>query len=563
MSFDHSVDVLVVGSGGGALTSAIAAQANNADVLVVEKSDEYGGTSAMSGGSIWIPNSHLSGPAGGQDSREDAVEYMLTAIGEAGDRKRIEAYVDFGPKMLKFLEENTHVTFDCQPYSDYYPELPGGKRGYRTHEPNPMHARVLGKDFEAMRKPHHAVVVMDRYSMNNTEGKFLLTQAPGWKMVMAKLMVRYWLDLPMRLRGKRDGRLTMGNALMGRLRWSLNDRKVPVWLSAPMRELIIENNRVRGAVIEKDGKLMRVEARSGVIMGAGGFEHDQAMREQYLPKPTSTEWSASNTNNTGDGIKMGMAAGAATDLMEHAWWIPVIPVPGIARPWAIFAERSLPGLVIVDSKGRRFTNEAAPYLEAGAAIGVHHSPEASSVPAYCVFDNTFRQKYPFGPLAPGALMPDSTLPEGIHKGVMHKADTLSELAKSIGVDAAGLEETVRKNNEYASTGKDQDFQRGDSYYDRYYGDATNEPSPCIGPIEAAPYYAITLYPGDIGTKGGLLTDEYARVLDKNGNVMEGLYAIGNTAASMMGTKYPGAGSTIGPSMVFGYIAARHATRAND
>ena len=563
MSFDHTVDVLVVGSGGGALTSAIAAQANNADVLVVEKSDQYGGTSAMSGGSIWIPNSHLSGPAGGEDSREAALEYILTSVGEKADRKRVEAYVDFGPRMLKFLEENTHVIFECQPYSDYYPELPGGKRGYRTHEPYPMHARVLGKDFETMRMPHHAIVVMDRYSMNNVEGKYLLTQAPGWQKVMAKLMARYWFDIPMRLRGKRDGRLTMGNALIGRLRWSLNDRKIPVWLSAPMRELIIEGNRVRGAVVEKDGKLMRIEARSGVIMGAGGFEHDQAMRDQYLPKPTSTDWSASNTNNTGDGIKLGMAAGAATDLMEHAWWIPVIPVPGIPRPWAIFAERSLPGLVMVDSKGQRFTNEAAPYLEAGAAIGAHHSAEASSVPAYCIFDNTFRRKYPFGPLGPGAVLPDSTLPPGIHKGIMHKAETLAELAKSIGVDPAGLEDTVRKNNDYAASGKDPDFQRGDSYYDRYYGDSTHQPSPCIGPIEQAPYYAIALYPGDIGTKGGLLTDENARVLDKNGNVMEGLYAIGNTAASMMGTKYPGAGSTIGPSMVFGYIAARHATRAND
>jgi len=308
---------------------------------------------------------------------------------------------------------------------------------------------------------------------------------------------------------------------------------------------------------------MRIEARKGVIMGAGGFEHDQAMRDQYLPKPTSSNWSASNTNNTGDAIKSGMNAGAAIDLMEHAWWIPVIPVPGIPRPWAIFAERSLPGMIIVNSKGNRFTNEAAPYLEAGAALNENHSADASTVPAYCVFDNTFRRKYPFGPLAPGALMPDSTLPPGIHQGVMHKADTLAELAQSTGVAAAGLEESVRKNNEYAEAGKDPEFKRGDSYYDRYYGDATHKPSPCIGFIKEPPYYAITLYPGDIGTKGGLLTDENARVLDKNGAVMEGLYAIGNTAASMMGTVYPGAGSTIGPRMVFGYIAARHATRAND
>src|SRR5262249_7460837 len=254
------------------------------------------------------------------------------------------------------------------------------------HEPEPMHARVLGGTFKTMRAPHHALIVLGRYSMNNTEGYYLLTQAPGWKKVMFKIMWRYWTNFAARLRGKRDARLTMGNALIGRLRWSLNDRKVPVWLKSPLKELIVEGNKVRGAVVEHDGKTMRIEARRGVVMGAGGFEHDQKMRDMFLPKPTSAAWSASNNQNTGDAIKAGMNVGGVTSLMHHAWWIPVIPVPGYERPWAIFAERSLPRNVLINAQGKRFTNEAAPYLEAGEALYTGNRKDAPTIPAYLVFD---------------------------------------------------------------------------------------------------------------------------------------------------------------------------------
>ncbi len=348
----------------------------------------------------------------------------------------------------------------------------------------------------------------------------------------------------------------MGNALIGRLRWSMLERNIDLWLNAPMLELIEENGEVVGAVISKDGKKTSIKARKGVIIGAGGFEHNQAMREQYLPKPTSPDWSGSQTNNTGDGIQAAMKIGAATDLMNHAWWAPSVKIPGWDRPYVIFAERSLPGLVIVNKAGKRFSNEAAPYLESGLSFYQANSEAAPTVPSYVVFDAVFRKKFPFGPIPPGYTMPDSRIAKRVWE-VLVKADTIEELAKKIGVDAKGLADTVAKNNQYAKTGKDLEFHRGESYYDRYYGDAGTKPNPCIAPIAEAPYYAIPIHPGDIGTKGGVVTDVYGRAVSENGDVIPGLYVIGNSAASVMGSKYPGAGSTLGPAMTFGYLAAKY------
>jgi len=377
-------------------------------------------------------------------------------------------------------------------------------------------------------------------------------------LTVVKIMGRYWLDVPGRLQGARSRYLNGGNAVIGRLRYSLNDRKVPVWLESPMVELIVDGGRVRGCVVERAGQRIAIEARAGVVMGAGGFEHNREMRERYLPAPTSVDWSASSTGNTGDAIRAGIAIGAATSLMDRAWWIPIIRAPGVERPWALFAERSSPGQVIVDRSGLRYTNEALPYLECGEAM--YHSPggTAQSVPSFIVFDADFRRKYPLGCLGPGSVFPDEKLPAGWESVVYHKADTIEALARKAGIDADGLAETVRRNNEYARTGVDLDFRRGDSAYDRYYGDKRVKPNPCIAPIAKPPYYAVTIHPGDTGTNGGLVTDEHARVLRDDRAPIAGLYAIGNTASCVMGRKYPGAGATIGPCMAFGYLAARHA-----
>lgn len=555
--FDKDVDVLVVGSGAGALTAAIVAHCEGCqDVLVVEKSDRYGGTSAMSGGGIWIPNSHYARAEGVKDSAEEALRYLKAVIGDEVSEARLRTYVEKASEMLEYMDRYTRLKYETVPYSDYYPEMPGGKEGYRTHQPTPMHARHLREHFKALREPPPQVLVAGRLTMTMKEGRAFLTQAKGWKLIFLKMALGYFLDIKGRLQGKRSRRLTMGNALVGRLRWTMLERGIDLWLQSPLRELIEENGAVIGAVVEHQGKLLRIRARKGVVIGAGGFEHNQAMREQYLPKPTNADWSGSQINNTGDGITAAMQVGAATDLMNHAWWAPAVKIPGWDRPFIIFAERSLPGLVIVNKAGKRFHNEAAPYLESGLAFYQANKPEEPSIPGFVIFDAVFRKKFPFGPIAPGYSMPDSALSKRIWQ-VMVKADTLDELAQKIGVDAANLKETVRRNNEFAKTGKDEDFHRGESYYDRYYGDARTSPNPCIAPIAEPPYYALPIYPGDIGTKGGALTDINGQVLRENGEPIPGLYAVGNSAASVMGSKYPGAGATLGPAMTFGYLAAKH------
>lgn len=555
--FDKEVDVLVVGSGAGALTAAIVAQREGCkDVLVVEKSDKYGGTSSMSGGGIWIPNSHYARAEGVKDSADEALRYMQAVIGDEVTEERQRTYVEKASEMLEYMAKNSRLQYETVPYSDYYPEMPGGKEGYRTHQPTPMHAKHLGEHFRTLREPPSQVLVAGRLTMTMKEGRAFLTQAKGWKLIFMRMALSYFLDIKGRMQGKRSRRLTMGNALIGQLRWTMLERGIDLWLKSPLVELIEDNGAVVGAVIERDGKRVQIRARKGVVIGAGGFEHNQQMREQYLPKPTSAEWSGSQINNTGDGIRAAMNVGAATDLMNHAWWAPAVKIPGWERPFIIFAERSLPGLVIVNKAGKRFQNEAAPYLESGLAFYQANQEDAPTIPGFVVFDAVFRKKFPFGPIAPGYSMPDSALSKRIW-AVMQKADTIEELAQKIGVDAKNLAETVRRNNEFAKTGKDQDFHRGESYYDRYYGDARTSPNPCIAPIAQAPYYALPIYPGDIGTKGGALTDVNGQVVRENGEPIPGLYAVGNSAASVMGSKYPGAGATLGPAMTFGYLAAKH------
>lgn len=556
-NYDKEVDLLVIGSGAGALTSAVAASVEGVkEVLVVEKSEQYGGTSAMSGGGIWIPNSHYARAEGVDDSAEEALKYLNAVIGDEVSEERKRTFVEKASEMLEYMAKNSHLKYETVPYSDYYPEKPGGKEGHRTHQPIPMHAGKLGKHFPTLRNPPSQVLVAGKLTMTMKEGRAFLTQAKGWMFTAMMMALKYYLDIPGRMQGKRSRRLTMGNALIGQLRWSMLDRGIDLWLESPMVKLIEENGEVTGAVVSREGKELKIKARKGVVIGSGGFEHNQEMREQHLPQPTSADWSGSQINNTGDGILAAQSVGAATEMMEHAWWAPSVRIPGWDRPYVIFAERSLPGLVIVNKKGKRFANEAAPYLESGLAFYQANSEDAPTVPSYVVFDATFRRKFPFGPIPPGYSMPDKMISKRIWN-VLVKADTIDELAEKIGVDKDGLQETVKRNNEFAKTGVDLDFHRGESYYDRYYGDANTKPNPCIAAIDEGPYYALPIHPGDIGTKGGMQTDVNARVLNDEGQPIPGLYAVGNCAASVMGSKYPGAGATLGPAMTFGYLAAKH------
>ncbi|MBN3791518.1 FAD-binding protein, partial [Burkholderia sp. Ac-20353] len=324
----------------------------------------------------------------------------------------------------------------------------------------------------------------------------------------------------------------------------------------PMRDLLDVDGRVTGVRVLRAGQPVTIAARRGVILAAGGFERNQPMRERYLPQPTHAQWSATPPGNTGDAIAEGHRLGGALALMEHVWGAPTVGVTGEEKQRALFVERNLPGCVIVNRLGRRFVNEAAPYSEFVPAMYRDHARTGANVPAWIVFDARFRRKYPCGPIMPASMMPDARLPDAL-RDVLVKADTVDALAARIGIDAAGLHDTLRDIARYAATGIDEAFGKGDNLFDTYYGDPQVKPNPCLAPIDEAPFYAVRIDAGDIGTKGGLVTDALARVLRDDGTVIDGLYAIGNTSASVMGASYPGAGSTLGPAMTFGFIAADH------
>ena len=548
-------DVLVVGSGAGGLTAAIVARHYGGDVLVVEKTDQYGGTSATSGGGVWIPCNHLMEAHGESDTPAAATEYVKACVGDEVSDERLEAYVREAPRMIRHLEETSEVRFVSTPYADYFPDRPGAKKGYRTLDPAPVQADILGDAFFDMRPPHPQTI-FGGFTITMNEARTVITRASGWQWLMFKLTAAYWLDIPFRLKTKRARRLALGNALIARCLKSAFDKGVKVWRNAPLEELLVEGGAVKGAIVKKDGEPMRVRARRGVILAAGGFESNAEMRSANLPAPTDTAWSATPGVNTGDAIRAAEAAGASTSLMDAAWWGPAVRVPGEDRARVLFAERALPGVYIVNSDGARFLNEAASYDEVGRQL--YDAP----TPAWIVFDSTVRKKYAIGPLLPSTVQPDASWSDGL-KEVVKKADTLEELAKAMGVPAEGLARTAARVAAFSEAGADDDFGKGGNDYDRYYGDPGHRPNPCLAPLAQAPFYAFAIYPGDIGTKGGVDVDVSARALNADGAPIPGLYATGNNASAVMGRTYPGAGATIGPAMTFGYVAARHAMGAND
>jgi 3-oxosteroid 1-dehydrogenase len=558
----NEYDVVVVGSGGGAMLAACRAADQGLSVLVVEKCEVYGGTTAISGGGIWIPCNHLAREAGAQDSLDEAFTYIKACVGETMSKTRVQAYLEHGARLVRYLHEKTQVRFTTLPeYADYFQHHPGAKPGHRSLDPLPFDARRLGAEFDRQRPPLPATLVGGRIGMTQTEARKMLGKHPGWFALALRLMLGYWSDLGWRRRSKRDRRLTLGAALVAALRSSLADRNVPLWLNTPLRELVVEGGRVAGVVVERAGTPMRITARRGVILAAGGFEWNQAMRDQYLPQPSRAEWSVTPPHaNTGDAIRAGAEAGGALNLMQYVWGVPALQVPDQPYAHPVFVERALPGCVVVDASGQRFLNENLAYTEFVQTMYRRQEQGHRSVPAWVIFDARFRRNYPFGPLLPGAFVPDSRLPEKVRQ-IVHKADTPAALAAQIGVDPVGLAETLARNNGAAVSGVDSEFGKGSNVFDTYYGDINVQPNPCLAAIDQAPFYALKLVPGDIGTKGGLSTDEHARVLDQSGAAIDGLYAIGNCSAAVMGTSYPGAGATIGPAMVFGMLAADHIAQA--
>ncbi|MBY6262093.1 FAD-dependent oxidoreductase [Azospirillum sp. 412522] len=558
-AWDTDVDVLVVGSGAGGLLAAVFAAHHHAKVLVIEKSDEYGGTSATSGGGVWIPNSPLAPPDLHQDSPDDAFRYIRALSDASVPDENIRAYVQWAPEMLRWLTDNTPVRYTSQPYIDYHAEVPGGKLGYRTHLPEPMDGRLLGPDMLDLRSTSPAASLFGVINWQLSETFALLFRPKGWVRTAARMVARYYGDLPHRFRSRKDRFLTLGTALVGGLRLAAKQRGIPLWLRTGLLELVAEEGRVVGAVVQQDGRKLRIRARRGVVLAAGGFERNREMRLQHMPAVPVPTVSGSQENNTGDSIRAAAAIGAATMNLHMAWWAPVFSIPGESRGRLSTIERALPGSILVNQAGRRYLNEAASYHVVGRQMIDADRPDARTNPSWLVFDATYRRSYPVGPILP--LVPDWALSAPL-RSVLKKATTLDGLARAIGVPAATLRETVGRFNTGARQGIDPEFGRGAQAYDRMFGDQRVQPNPSLGPIETAPFYAIPMHAGDIGTCGGLKTNADAQVLGMDGLPIAGLYAVGNNAASVMGGSYPGAGSTLGPSMTFGFVAARHVTGAN-
>jgi len=560
-NWDKEVDVVVVGSGAGGMLSALVAAKNRAEVLIVEKDRRWGGTSATSGGGIWIPGSDQARTAGFEDNLDDAFRYLRALSAPNVPDANIRAYVDNGANMLRWVTANTRVVYTAQPYPDYHAENPGGSvTGYRTHLPEMFDGTLLGADLKTQRFPSPAASLFGYLNWTFAETYQLLYRGKGWATGLARNMAKYWFDWPFRFSSRKDRRLTLGNALTGGLRLALNEAGVPLWLSMPMRELVREEGRVVGLVVERNGKPFRIRARKGVILAAGGFDKNQAMRTANAPLYSSAQLSGGVTSNTGDSIVAGQAVGAATMNMHSAWAAPVFYVPGEDRGRLVTIERALPGCIMVSQSGTRYLNEAASYHIVGQQMARRHAEHGDASPSWMVFDARYRHDFPMGPLLP--LVPDWLQSSGVRK-IMKKGRTIAELAKAMGVDPAQLDQTIGRFNASAAKGEDPEFHRGEAAYDKMYGDYRHQPNPCLRPLTEAPFYAMPIYPGDIGTNGGLSTNARAQVVDGEGNAIAGLYAVGNNAASAMGESYPGAGVTIGPAMTFGYIAARDMTGAND
>lgn len=556
MSWDQEYDVVVVGSGGGGMAAALVAKGQGLSTVLIEKSDKYGGTSAVSGGGIWIPCNDDIARTGGSDSYDEALAYLKSLIGEEVKQDRLEAYLKHAPEMVRYLARTFGVKYSNVPkYPDYYSDRPGGKAGWRSMQPVAFDAKLLGDEFDRQRESFKGTLLMGRIAMDQVEAHTLFSRGPGWIWLTVKMLLNYWLDLGWRRKTHRDRRQVLGQGMVAALRYAMLHAKVPLQLNTGLESLVQEDGRVGGVVVQQSGKTLRYRARRGVILACGGFESNPQMREQYLQQPTKVEWTAAPPINHGDGIRAGQALGAATAQMGLVWGSPTVRKPGTEQQITLFVERGMPGCVAVNSKGKRFVNEAAAYPDFRNAMYADDAKGNGTVPCWLVFDATFRYKYPMGIFLPGQIEPDSKLPKDWLDKVYYKADSIEALSAKIGVDTQGLTQTVAKMNEYAKTGVDPEFGKGNTPIDRYYSDPSVKPNTCLGPIVKPPFYAVRMDAGEIGTKGGLLVDARARVLREDGSVIEGLYATGNTSAAVMGPTYPGAGSTLGPAMTFGYVAA--------
>ncbi|MBU7591140.1 FAD-binding protein [Metabacillus halosaccharovorans] len=541
MKWDEEFEVVVVGSGAGGLVAAITSAYHGLNTVIIEKGNVWGGSSALSGGGLWIPNNHVSKKAGLQDSEEEALTYMQAVIEDTGPASTYErkvAYVQNGHRMVKFLEDLGMKWVPGSLYPDYYPEKPGGKIG-RSIEGEIFDARLLG-EFEKTLRTGEIEAPIPLYSGKVASLPKAFTNRKDFNTV-----VRMFLN-GFKHKVKGHHAISIGSGLVGRLLKLVLDQKVDIKLSTPLKDLVIENDRIIGIQAEKQGQPIYIKCQS-VILAGGGFERNKELREKY--HQVGTDWTAASPDNTGDMLLIAQKHNLDTALLDDAWWGPTTIDQNGARKFLVY-ERSMPHCIIVDQTGNRYLNESQSYTDAGHAILERHEKNGQAIPSWLIMESRNRNKYLFGD-----MLPRRTPKEAIESGFLIKADNIEELANKCGIELEGLRKTVSRFNEFVEKGIDQDFGRGNSAYDNYYGDPTYK-NPNLGAIEKPPFYACKIYPGDLGTKGGIVANEYGQAL-RNNMPFEGLYATGNCSASVMGRVYPGPGSTLGPTTVFGYISANH------
>ena len=557
-SVAQEVDLLIAGGGPAGMTAALVASLEGLDVLLCEKSDQVGGTGSTSAGTLWIPGNSQSRAAGFSDSGEQADLYLNALIGEATNRELRNAYLQTGPTAIDYLCARSDVQFlPCGKHPDYRSNMPGAAVAGRAIVPEPFDGRLLGAEFQRIRPPVPEFMVFGGMMVGKADISRLIGRFDSISnfIYCAKLFARYVAD---RLKHKRGTRLMMGNALIGRLFYSLRKRKVPVLFDAPIVNLTGDRQGVKGARLNIGGREVLVKARKGVVLATGGYAHNKRFRETFMPQPVP-EYSMSYEGNRGDGVDIGQRLGAAITPQQFTsgLWTPVSVVPRPDGSKGLFPhlvlDRAKPGLIAVNSAGRRFVNEAASYHDFVLAMFESNST-TPSIPAWLICDAAFLERYGLGVIYPGHRNPCKF----VDSGYLDSAHTLEELAGKVGIDPMQLHRTVTRYNGFAESGADIDFGKGETELNRFNGDGAHKPNPCIGPINAPPFYALAVWPADIAVSTGLATDPDARVLASDGKPIPGLYACGNDMASVMAGSYPGPGTTLGPAIVFAYRAAMHA-----
>ena len=557
--WDAEYDVVVLGAGAGGMTAALVSAIEGMRTLLIERSDQVGGTTAYSSGTVWIPDNaeqrELEGPSDGAASRA----YLDALVGDRADRALREAFLATGPAMLEYLARHAEIRFRVyREQPDYRQDLPGAALGGRPLEPLPFDGRTLGPLFDRLRWPIPELMLFGGMMVTRGEAARLLRLGRSLDALWlgVSLLSRFALDW---LRYRRGTRLVLGNALAGRLFRSLLDRGVAIWFDTTTSRLILDEGRAAGLVVERQDGTARVRAVRGIVLAGGGFPASPALRERYLPQPVATHTSAF-AGCVGETLLMAQEIGAALGPLgeDNALWFPASVATRRDGSTAVYPhivlDRGKPGLVAVNAAGRRFVDEAVSYHEFTRAMYRSHR-DVPSIPAWLVCDRRFVWRYGLGMIRPRTPI----LRGAVRRGYLRVADSVDGLARALGVDGAGLRETIAAHNAFARTGVDAEFGKGSNAYDRASGDPEHAPNPCLGPIERPPYCAVAVQPTPLGTSLGLLTDAGARVLDGSRRPIPGLYACGNDMHSVMGGEYPGAGAQLGPAMVFGYLAAKHAS----